>query len=70
MRGGATVPLQPDGTVASFTGNGAPAVPFAPGSAEWVDVLPWWIDGRHHGWAPATAPRADQWEDWNLGADP
>ena len=109
MQGGATVPLQPDGTVAPFGGGGAPAVPFAPDSDEWVDVLPWWIDGRcaplhrrstqllchwrckpasqtnapllgsedsrglgrrHHGWAPATAPRADQWEDWNLGAEP
>lgn len=64
---GMTVPVQPDGTVASYAGGGAAATPFARGSADWVDVLPWWVDARHHGWAPATPPREDQWADWALG---
>ena len=66
VEGGATVPVQPDGTVAKYSGGGAEVTPFAPDSSEWVDVLPWWIDGRHWGWAPKTPPRADQWADWAI----
>ena len=61
--GGATVPLQPDGTVASYGGGGQPVEPDA---ELFHDVLPWWIDGRHHGWAPDNPPREDQWEDWAI----
>ena len=62
------VPLQPDGTVSPY-GGGGQLSGGAKGQEEGLplrDVLPWWIDGRHHGWAPATPPRDDQWEDWAI----
>jgi hypothetical protein len=52
-----------------IAGGGAQPTGGAQGESDglaWTDVLPWWIDGRHHGWAPDTPPRADQWEDWAI----
>lgn len=65
---GGTVPLQPDGTVSRY-GGGGQVSGGAKGQEEGLpfkDVLPWWIDSRHHGWAPARPPRDDQWEDWAI----
>ena len=65
---GGTVPLMPDGTVSRYGGGGQPSggAKAAADGQPWNDILPWWIDSRHHGWAPARPPREDQWEDWAI----